>query len=441
MLRHSAPTSTDRPHGGPATNHARPGDADPVVDALERVAVALRDLRHAPDTEDAEVALARLRAHRQVCAAAAAARLTTVANGQTIGAHRADGAPSLMDWLVNRDGQSRHDAARDTTTAGMLGQLPKTADALAEGTISLEHAAVLARTAKRGRLTEDLGVVDGLAGLASRLSADEFRAEVRRRELATDAEAVRNDPARQHALRRATWTEQADGMWRLTATCDQAGAEIVGTALAGFTRPDPADTDQQDKRDHGKRLHDALVDLAKAALDAGTAPSCGGEKPHVGVIVSADTLTDPDDSTPGEAQTTGPCSADMARRIACDASLYRLVFGTNSEILDIGRSTRQWTVPQRRAVTARDGHCRGPSCDRPAAWCDLHHVAWWTRDSGPTSVDNALLLCHHCHKLVHDLKWTVTFDPTTGQATWTTPTGNRTVVTKPKAHQLRTAVA
>jgi hypothetical protein len=230
-------------------------------------------------------------------------------------------------------------------------------------------------------------------------------------------------------------------MWRLTSLHDQAGAEIVGTALGAFTRPDPADTPDEHKRDHGKRLHDALVDLAKAALDAGAAPSCGGEKPHVGVIVSADTLTDPDDSTPGEATTTGPCSADMARRIACDASLYRLVFGTHSEVLDIGRSTRDWSAPQRRAVIARDGHCRGPSCDRPAAWADLHHVAWWTRDEGPTSIDNALLLCHHCHKLVHDLHWTVVFDPTTGEATWTTPNGKRQVVTKPKAHQLRVAVA
>jgi len=131
----------------------------------------------------------------------------------------------------------------------------------------------------------------------------------------------------------------------------------------------------------------------------------------------------------------------MARRIACDSSMYRLVFGPRSEILDIGPLTRDWTVAQRRAVEARDGHCRGPSCDRPAAWCDIHHVAWWTRDEGPTATDNGLLLCHHCHKLVHDLKWNVAFDPATVEATWTSPNGKRTVVTRPKVHQLRAAVA
>ena len=391
-------------HGSPAR---RPGPnpcphlrGDPVLDALDRVASTLRGLLDAPAIDDPEVALQRVRAHGRVAAVAAAARLRALADAQAIGAHDTDGAPSLNEWLINRAGQSRDDAGRDTTTAAMLGSLPQTADALADGKISLDHAATIARTARRRRLSEDPADLDALVGLAGRLGADEFRAEVRRRELAADAGQIRKDPTRQHALRRALLTEQADGMWRLTATCDQPGAEIIGTALSAFTRPDPADTPDEHQRDHGKRLYDALVDASKAALDAGTAPSCGGEKPHVGVIVNADTLLDPDDHTPGEATVTGPCSADMARRIACDASMYRLVYGPNSEILDIGRLSRDWTTAQRRAVVARDGHCRGPSCDRPAAWADIHHVAWWTRDSGPTAVDNGLLLCHHCHKLV-----------------------------------------
>jgi len=441
MFTNPAPTHTDRPHGDPAPTPAPNLHGDPVLAELADITARLRTLRQAPGTDDAEVALTRLRAHSQVAAVAAAARLTAVANAQTIGAYKADGAPSLNDWLANRDGQSRADASRDTTTAAMLGDLPQTAEALADGRITLEHAAILARTAQRQRLSQNPDELDKLASLAGRLGADEFRAEVRRRELAADADQIRKDPARQHALRRATWTQQADGMWRLTATCDQPGAEVIGTALAAFTRPDPADTPDEHKRDHGKRLYDALVDASKAALDAGTAPSCGGEKPHVGVIVKAETLTDPDDPTPAEATVTGPCSADMARRIACDASMYRLVYGPGSEILDIGRLSRDWTTAQRRAVVARDGHCRGPSCDRPAAWCDVHHVAWWTRDEGPTAVDNGVLLCHHCHKLVHDLRWNLAFDPSTGEATWTSPNGNRTVTTKPKVHQLRAAVA
>lgn len=219
-----------------------PTDPDPVLTALAQITAGLRQLTHAPVTDDAEVALARLRAHNQVAAVASAARLQTVANAKAIEAHRADGAPSLNEWLVNRDGQSRQDAARDTTTAQMLSDLPNTADALADGDISLEHAAVLARTARRARLSQDPTQVDGLVGLARRLGADDFRAEVRRRELAADAEQVRKDAARQHALRNASFTEQPDGMWRLHALGDQAGSEVIGTALSAFTRPDPADT-------------------------------------------------------------------------------------------------------------------------------------------------------------------------------------------------------
>lgn len=442
MLRDSAPTSSDRPAGGPATAHARSRDADPVVDALERVAVALRDLRQTPDTDDARVALGQLRAVHGVETALAAVKLRAIATAERLRAYRAEGANTLQSWLQTALASSSSQASKDATTAGMLGSLPATADALARGRIGPDHAATIARTARRGRLGDDPAEVEGqLLGLARTRTPDEFARLVRRRETAADAEAVRKDAQRQHALRHASFTERPDGMWDLRAVCDQAGAEIVGTALSAFTRPDPADTPDEHRRDHGKRLFDGLVDAFQAALDSGAASDIGGEKPHVGIVVKAETLLDPDDTTPGEADVTGPCSADMARRVACDARLYRIVLGAKSEPLDIGRTSREWTLAQRRAITLRDGHCRGPSCDRPAAWCSIHHVKWWTRDLGPTAIDNGLLLCHHCHKKVHDLNWQLAFDATTGEATWTSPTGRLRVRTRPKVHQPRIAVA
>ena len=60
------------------------------------------------------------------------------------------------------------------------------------------------------------------------------------------------------------------------------------------------------------------------------------------------------------------------------------------------------------------------------AWTAIHHLAWWTRDHGPTNLSNGLALCHHCHRLVHDHRWTVHLDPTTATATWTTPNGTVT---------------
>jgi hypothetical protein len=65
-----------------------------------------------------------------------------------VGAHdrvmawKADGARSEKEWLAARCGTSLGEAAGRTETARRLGQLPETAQALAEGTISPAHARV-----------------------------------------------------------------------------------------------------------------------------------------------------------------------------------------------------------------------------------------------------------------------------------------------------------
>jgi hypothetical protein len=71
-----------------------------------------------------------------------------------------------------------------------------------------------------------------------------------------------------------------------------------------------------------------------------------------------------------------------------------------SQPLDIGRATR--TIPDglRRAVAARDRGCAKPGCDRPASWCEVHHIRPW-EDGGDTSLDNCCMLCKRCHRLLH----------------------------------------
>jgi hypothetical protein len=102
-----------------------------------------------------------------------------------------------------------------------------------------------------------------------------------------------------------------------------------------------------------------------------------------------------------ELDPAGPIEAPTARRFACDASVTRIVFGSRSEPLDVGRRTPVVPPAIRRAVVARDRHCRYPGCDRPQGWCDAHHVRHWA-DGGPTSLDNLLLLCRRHHRLTHE---------------------------------------
>jgi hypothetical protein len=53
----------------------------------------------------------------------------------------------------------------------------------------------------------------------------------------------------------------------------------------------------------------------------------------------------------------------------------------------------------RRALLARDTHCRFPGCS--ARRCDAHHLQHWI-DGGATSLDNLMLLCRRHHRAVHE---------------------------------------
>ncbi|MCW2133357.1 hypothetical protein B0G38_002533, partial [Arthrobacter sp. VKM Ac-2550] len=89
-------------------------------------------------------------------------------------------------------------------------------------------------------------------------------------------------------------------------------------------------------------------------------------------------------------------------KIACDADLIPLVLGGKGEILDIGRAQRLFTPAQRRALVARDKGCAFPDCTMPAPWTEAHHIQFWEKHNGPTSVHNGCLLCSYHHHLLHD---------------------------------------
>jgi hypothetical protein len=87
---------------------------------------------------------------------------------------------------------------------------------------------------------------------------------------------------------------------------------------------------------------------------------------------------------------------ETVRRIACDAALIPAVLGTGGEVLDWGRERRLFTPAQVKRLWLRDGGCTYPGCATPAQWCDAHHLTHWA-DGGPTSLENAALLCGRHH--------------------------------------------
>jgi hypothetical protein len=74
-----------------------------------------------------------------------------------------------------------------------------------------------------------------------------------------------------------------------------------------------------------------------------------------------------------------------------------------SEILDVGRTTREIPPSIWRALVARDRHCTAKGCMVPPGRCEAHHI-WHWEDGGPTSLDNLKLPCwyHHHEEHAHD---------------------------------------
>jgi HNH endonuclease len=101
-------------------------------------------------------------------------------------------------------------------------------------------------------------------------------------------------------------------------------------------------------------------------------------------------------------------------------------------ILDYGTATRTIPAPLYNALVIRDRHCRFPGCDRPAAWCEGHHVRPWL-SGGPTQLSNLVLVCSRHHHLLHQPGWhakllpDATLDVTDpqGRKRTTTPPGPR----------------
>jgi hypothetical protein len=115
-----------------------------------------------------------------------------------------------------------------------------------------------------------------------------------------------------------------------------------------------------------------------------------------------------------------PVSAGTVRRMAADAQIIPLILGGASEILDWGRGKRLFTPAQKLALVERDGGCA--FCGAPPSITVAHHIRWWCRDTGPTDLDNGILLCTSCHHRIHDDGWEIRIDgPGTRANVWFIP--------------------
>jgi hypothetical protein len=151
------------------------------------------------------------------------------------------------------------------------------------------------------------------------------------------------------------------------------------------------------------------VELARRQLDQGELPEVGGRRPHLSVIVDAATLAKQPGSAAAELEWVGPIPAETARRLACDAAITPILYGSESNQPRSDRTTRTISGSQRTALVVRDRGCRFPGCDRPPGWTDAHHIHHWA-DGGKHQMDNLVLLCRRHHRMVHEEGWQIVWN-------------------------------
>src|SRR5204863_5346903 len=150
------------------------------------------------------------------------------------------------------------------------------------------------------------------------------------------------------------------GMVRVKGDLDPENGETVLTAIQALVDAELRATGGRDLRSPSQRRADALAELARRYLDSGESSDVAGERPDVTVTVDLESLRA--NAGMALADHVGAIHAHAARRIACDASITRVVMDGESQPLEVGRRTRVVPASIRRAVVLRDKQCRFPGC-------------------------------------------------------------------------------
>src|SRR5262249_34035338 len=208
--------------------------------------------------------------------------------------------------------------------------------------------------------------------------------------------------------RRGLWSfKEDDGMVRLIALLPAEDAAVVMTAMEAVSAeqrpvpirdtspvPDPAQDRWADR--WAARRVDSLVAICRQAGALVSDPESCQLVVHVDVGV----LTGEAPRGRCHLEDGTPISAAVARRLGCDAQVVAITEREGLPI-DVGRSRRLFTRPQRRALHTRDGTCRFPGCGAPARRTHLHHL-FPSEMRGLTVLSHARSLCAAHHARLHD---------------------------------------
>jgi Domain of unknown function (DUF222) len=310
-----------------------------------------------------------------------------------------DGSVSAIDWLRFNCHMNAGAAANAIAVGEILEQLPESHQAVVNGEIGFAHLATMARTAEAldDRFDEKV-----LIEKAKENSPGKFFYICHHARHAADPKRYAAEEAEQVEQRKLKLSTWMDGTLLISGQLDPVGGAAVLTALQPLARKSGA----HDDRSLEKRNADALVELATHSLDAGLIPQRASQRTHLQVTTSLETLMGLAGAPAAEMEFSLPISSKTVERLACDASITRILLDSDSMVIDVGRAKRTIKGPPRKALNVRDEHCIWTGCERPPSWCSGHHLVHWLH-GGTNEPPNLALLCNRHHSMVHEGNWQI----------------------------------
>lgn len=340
---------------------------------------------------------------------------TLVASCEARGAHVADGARSMADWLSARTGQARAVVGGRSWLAARLRSMPGTDAALAEGDITGSHARVLTR-ALTPRTVEEFERDEGLlVDVARATTADQLAQVVAHWLHHVDPDGSAPDPEGVRDVFHLSMTLDGrlkgdldlggEAALRVKAVLDEATDQLFRREKDARV-VDPTDPRASDTR--SQRRARALVELLDRAASSSASPA--RRQPLFTITTTLDTMArhgDPFDwRTEVDLAWRAALPGRLVDKLSCDGHVGRVLLAADGEPLDVGRTKRVATPAQRRALLARFGGCAVPGCSAPPGQVEIHHIVPWGR-GGPTDLDNLVPQCSWHHHRVHDGSLTV----------------------------------
>ncbi|MBW8826798.1 MAG: DUF222 domain-containing protein [Acidobacteria bacterium] len=313
---------------------------------------------------------------------------------------------STAAWLSWKCGIA-YRTARDQLRVGQaLTGLPQLTAAFGRGEVSYSQVRAITRVAT----VETEGA---LVDLAKASTAAQLERVIRATTKALGLDEV-ND---RHSRRSAVVHVLDDGSYEIRVRLSPEDGELAKVTIEAFTDALPYDAGSAEPRD--ARRADGFIEMVRAARDADPIANDSTDRATVMLV----------DERDGTRLSSGvSLHPDTAQRLACDSAVIAL-YMKDGQPLDIGRKTRSIPTSINRAMRRRDGHrCRFPGCDA-TRFLQGHHIQHWT-SSGPTKVENLVLLCPFHHRLHHEGRYTVSVN-VLGRIEFRKP-GGALVATEPR---------